>query len=176
MTVDQRRITADEAFAGMLAASKAFQGALDGFAAARNDQTESIEDLERISTLMVDIEKTELENKVEELSDALDTERMAHQAQTISFNYLWTWNARLEDQHEHETQELKEAGRQLADENMGLRAEFADMEKRYTALYSITVREMQDRHKDEPALLRSILRLLHDRFGDPVTAKESERE
>jgi predicted nucleic acid-binding Zn-ribbon protein len=172
----RRKRTADEAFTGVLAASKAFQDALDGFTAARNEHSESIEDLGKSTAWKIDNEKSELENKVEELSDALDMEKTAHQARMLSFEYLWAWNTRLEGQHEFEIQELKEAGRRLADENMGLRAEMADMEKRCTNLYELLVQELRDRHENKPIALREILQSLHNAFGGPDLANEATQE
>ncbi|KAJ4344886.1 uncharacterized protein N0V89_012631 [Didymosphaeria variabile] len=114
-----------------------------------------------------------LEKKVDELSDALDREEKAHGARNLSFNYLWEWNSRLEGPHEIETQELKEAGRQLADENTGLRAEIADMDKRCATLYDMVIQGLQERHKSRPEELGEILKSLHNAFGDQGPARKA---
>jgi hypothetical protein len=173
--VIRRKRTAEEAFTGMLAASNAFQDALDRFAAARDDHGESIGDIKTDTVWVIDTEKTELENKIEELSDALHMERTAHQARVLSFEYLWAWNTRLEGQHEFESQEPKEEGRQLADENMGLRAEMADMEKQFTNLYELFVQELRSRYQNKPTVLREILQRLHNAFGGPEIANGATR-
>ncbi|KAL1595969.1 hypothetical protein SLS60_009659 [Paraconiothyrium brasiliense] len=178
----QRTRTADEAFTGMLAASKVFHNALNGLLAARDDQNKSIKKLEEDNAWFdhqlerSELEQTKLEKKVDELSKALDKEKMAHEDSKLSFKCLWKWASRLEGQHELEVQKVEAAGRRvvggLTDENTDLKVEIVDLEKRCTMLYEMLVQELQQGHKNKPAKLREKLKNLHSAFGDQDCAKE----